>query len=81
MAYSEATLNMVMEAVAAVTRKNDDAAIILPEDELSLDSISRISLITELENKFDMEIPQDQMQPEIFTSMETIALFVEGIHR
>ena len=81
MAYSEATLNMVMEAVAAVTRKNDDAAIILPADELSLDSISRISLITELENKFDMEIPQDQMQPEIFTSMETIALFVEGIHR
>lgn len=81
MAYSEATLNLVMEAVAAVTRKNDDAAIILPEDELSLDSISRISLITELENKFDMEIPQDQMQPEIFTSMETIALFVEGIHR
>lgn len=81
MAYSEATLNMVMEAVAAVTRKNDDAAIILPEDELSLDSISRISLITELENKFDMEIPQDQMQPEIFTSMETIALFIEGIHR
>ena len=81
MAYSEATLNMVMEAVAAVTRKNDDAAIILPEDELSLDSISRISLITELENKFDMEIPQDQIQPEIFTSMQTIALFVEGIHR
>lgn len=81
MAYSEATLKLVMEAVAAVTRKNVDAAIILPEDELSLDSISRISLITELENKFDMEIPQDQMQPEIFTSMQTIALFVEGIHR
>lgn len=80
MAYSEATLIRVREAVAAVTR-NNDVANIQPEDELSLDSINRITLITELENKFDMEIPQEEMQPEMFTSLETIAAFIEGICR
>ena len=77
MTYSEETLQRVREVVTAVTRS--DVADVAPEDDLSLDSINRITLMTELENAFDLEIPQDAMQPEVFTSLATIAAFIEGI--
>ena len=79
MTYSEETLSQVRGVVATVTR--NDMSNYKPEDELSLDSISRIALMTELENAFDIEISQDEMLPEIFKSLKTIANFIEGIRQ
>jgi acyl carrier protein len=79
MKYSDETLEQVRSAVAVVTR--NDMTHFKPEDDLSLDSISRIALIPELENAFDIEISQEEMLPEIFKSLTTIASFIEGIRQ
>jgi acyl carrier protein len=77
MSYSEETLNRVREVVGVVTRK--DMTTFEPEDDLSLDSIGRIALMTELENVFDIEISQDEVLPEIFKSLDSIASYIEGV--
>ena len=79
MEYSEDTLAKVKEAVAVVMRR--DMADHEPDQELSLDSINRITLIAELENKFSMEILLEDMQPEMFSSLAAISDFVEGSRR
>ena len=76
MTYSEETLGRIRELVGVITR--NDMTNVKPDDDLSLDSIGRITLMTELENVFDMEISQDEMLPEMFQSLATIASFVEG---
>ena len=79
MSYSDETLDQVRKLVAVVTR--NDMSNFKPDEDLSLDSISRIALMTELENAFDIEISQDEMLPEIFKSLQTIASFIEGVRQ
>ena len=79
MSYSDETLDQVRKLVAVVTR--NDMSNVKPDEDLSLDSISRIALMTELENAFDIEISQDEMLPEIFKSLQTIASFIEGVRQ
>ncbi|GAB6141092.1 hypothetical protein JCM14076_18210 [Methylosoma difficile] len=46
---------------------------------LELDSINRISLISEIENELDQEIDFDAFSPEIFSSLANLCKFIEEI--
>lgn len=74
--YSEITLEKVRQAVMQV--QDSDLAGFPADKPLQLDSICRISLIVELENLFEIEIPEDQVNPEMFETLASLAGVVEG---
>lgn len=74
--YQEGTLEQVRQAVAVI--KDTDLAGVPAEQALELDSISRISLIAELENVFQIEISDTDVTPEMFDSLSTLATMVEA---
>ena len=58
---------------AAVERVTGSPLDGLEDDEpLELDSIGRISLITELENDFDLEMDPDSIDPEVLRQVDAI---------
>ena len=48
-------------------------------DSLNLDSIHRITLVVELENIFDVIISDENLTPEVFETIESLAVFVEEL--
>lgn len=46
---------------------------------LNLDSIHRITLVVELENIFDVTISDENFAPEVFETIESLAVFVDGL--
>lgn len=74
--YSNKTLEMVRAAVARV--KEADLGHLGADDALDLDSIGRITLIAELENEFAIEIPSEDVQPEVFETLAGLAGMVEA---
>ena len=48
-------------------------------DPLNLDSIHRITLVVELENIFDVIISDENLTPEVFETIESLAVYVEGL--
>lgn len=71
----EDTLEQARKAVSQVARV--DLSDRAPDAPLNLDSIIRISLIAELEAVFDIELPDDAIEPEVFESLESIVRLVE----
>jgi acyl carrier protein len=68
-------LETVRVAVAKVTRR--DLNGVEANTPLKLDSLSRITLVLELENRFGVELDSDAMTPEVFETLESLAEFVE----
>ncbi|MBF0381720.1 MAG: acyl carrier protein [Magnetococcales bacterium] len=69
-------LERVRKSVARVIeRVLDDLD---PEEKLELDSISRIGVITELENEFEIEFGDD-ITPECFETLATLTTYVKSI--
>ena len=74
-AYSEAVLEQIRGLVAQV--KDRDLSAYLPDQPLGLDSMDRITMIVELENHFGIEIPEDEVMPEMFESLASMAAAVK----
>lgn len=73
---SHDTLELARRTVSQVARI--DLSDRAPEEPLNLDSIIRISLIAELEAVFDIELPDDAIEPEVFDSLGSIVRLVEA---
>ncbi len=76
--HTAQTLEQVRAIVARVNES--DLSKTGPSDPLDLDSIARIDLIAELENEFEIEIDAEQVQPEVFETLASLAGLVEA-HR
>lgn len=74
--YTQQTLEQVRGIVARVQER--DLANVQPEDKLNLDSINRIALIAELENDFGIELSEDDVQPEVFETLDSLAALIEA---
>ncbi len=48
-------------------------------DDKILDSFDIITVITEINNEFDVAIPADKIVPEIFNSAKTLAELIEEL--
>lgn len=59
--------------------KGDDYSDFDPNAPLYLDSINRISLISELENAFEKEINIEEFSPEIFDNIANLTHFIDSI--
>lgn len=44
-----------------------------------LDSLTLVVLIGEIESAFDVKIPEDKLQPELFASVSQIVELIEGL--
>lgn len=55
-----------------------DFSTIEADAPLNLDSINRISLIVELEWVHDIEIESDELDPEVFETLNALSAYVEG---
>lgn len=72
--YDAETLAKIKEAVEAVTKSEVGD---LPADApLNLDSINRITLLVELENRFQVELDSAEVQPETFDTLAALAAYV-----
>ena len=72
----------VKEVVAEVLGKptsNFSSTDYLLGGESELDSYSIIELITALELRFAINIPEDEISAEVFETVETLAQFVESL--
>lgn len=74
MVNNVAILDLVRRAVARVTSR--DLTACGAEEPLNLDSISRITLLVELENALQMPIDTSAMTPEVFESLSSLTRFV-----
>jgi len=72
-------LETVRAAVEKITHRNlHDIGADLP---LKLDSLSRITLVLELENRFEMELDSDSLLPEVFDTLGSLAAFIDQQRR
>ena len=63
-------------AISSVTQLNyDDFNTTQP---LNLDSIQRISLIVALEESFDIEIDSEEMDADVFNSLDSLLTFIKA---
>lgn len=77
MTINQATLDKVCQALALI--KGNDYSTFDPNEALDLDSINRISLLSELENVFEAEINMDSITPEAFFSLASLVELIDGI--
>lgn len=77
MTYSAETLQQLRGAVARVTSR--DLADTNADEPLNLDSISRISLLVELENTFQMQVDTENVEPESFHSLASLADLIDSL--
>ena len=47
-------------------------------NDLQLDSIQMIELITKLESEFDIELEDEDFDFEVFSTIDSLAVFVDG---
>jgi acyl carrier protein len=59
--------------------KGEDYSDFDPNAPLDLDSINRISLISELENAFETEINVEEFSPEIFDNIANLTQFMDSL--
>ena len=71
------TLQQVREAVGRVT--GHDVSAIDATQALNLDSISRISLLVELENTFQMPMDTEETVPESFESLASLTALIDSL--
>ena len=71
------TIELVRQAVRAVTKRN--IADKAPDAPLQLDSIERIALLVELENRFRIEIDSSALLPEAFESLTSLAKLMDEV--
>jgi len=74
--YTKETLERARATVANIARLDLSSRSV--DEPLNLDSIIRISLIRELENVFEIELPDEAIEPEVFESLASIATLVES---
>lgn len=77
MTYSSETLQHVRGAVARVTSR--DLTGLNADEPLNMDSISRISLLVELENAFQLQVDTESVVPESFHSLASLADLIESL--
>ena len=65
-------LERVLRAHARFLAPGSDIGPDLPIASLGVDSLDIIELVVELEGKFDVEIPADQVTPETFSTPASI---------
>lgn len=71
------TLEQVRQAVEIVTRK--DLSGFGVNDALDLDSINRIALLVEIENRFRVEMDTADVPPESFATLTSLATLLESL--
>lgn len=74
--YTPETLKLVRQAVTQVARR--DCLQIEATAPLGLDSIARIALVAELENTFALELDAEDVVPEIFVCLASLASMIEA---
>lgn len=73
----EEVIASLRESLNKVAKKSfDDVAV---DESLNLDSINRISLIVELEWVYDIEIDSDELDPEVFDTLNSLADLIEKL--
>jgi acyl carrier protein len=75
--YSAETLQQVRGAVARVTFR--DLTGISADEPLNLDSVSRISLLVELENTFQLQVDSESVEPESFYDLASLAGLIDSL--
>ena len=73
--YSPETLEQVRKLIAEV--KEQDLTDYAVDRPLDLDSTNRIAMIVELENHFGIVMSEDDVMPEMFESLASLAAAVE----
>jgi len=73
----ENSVSIIKKAVSEIVGR--DVSGFLETDPLELDSIHRITLIVELENIFDVIISDENLVPEVFDTIGSLATFVKGL--
>ncbi len=71
----------VLALVKAILAQNAIAADLQPDSRLvdiGLTSMDMVNLMLSVEAEFDFTIPQDQITPENFQSVETLELMIAG---
>lgn len=79
MTYKVETLELVRGAIERIT--GTDAAQIEATKPLNLDSINRISLLVELENTFQMQLGTEDVGPESFESLASLATLIDTLRQ
>ncbi|RDV27499.1 hypothetical protein DXV75_05590 [Alteromonas aestuariivivens] len=59
--------------------KGEDFSDTPTSSPLDLDSINRITLIAEMENVFNINISDMDIEPETFESIDSLSSFVKGV--
>lgn len=71
------TLDQIRQAVEIVTRK--DLSGFGADDALDLDSINRIALLVEIENRFRLEMDTADVLPESFATLASLTSLLESL--
>lgn len=77
MSSSQSTQEEIRKAISLV--KGSDYSDFDLNAPLELDSINRISLISELENVFEKEINFEEFSPETFDNIANLTQFIDNI--
>jgi acyl carrier protein len=71
----------IVSLVTAILKQNEIVADVTPDArlvDLGLTSMDMVNLMLGVEAEFDFTIPQDQITPENFQSVETLERMVAG---
>lgn len=83
MAGSQATFENVKAVVVATLDIKDRAGDLVPESELlgslpELDSVAVVELVVALQDRFGIEIEDDEVIGDIFETLGQLTAFIEG---
>jgi acyl carrier protein len=70
------TIEKIRKSIINVTEASLEN--IANDTPLELDSMSRITLFSELENEFEIVIATENFEPEIFDTLESLEKFVKS---
>ncbi len=79
--FDSAIRDRVVSLVKAILEQNDIDAEVAPDSRLvdvGLTSMDMVNLMLGVEAEFDFTIPQDQITPENFQSVETLERMIAG---
>lgn len=71
------TIELVREVIERVT--GSDLSSTSVDQSLGLDSINRITLLVELEHALEKPIDSENLTPEAFESIATLATFLDNL--
>ncbi|TBO44291.1 phosphopantetheine-binding protein [Pedobacter kyonggii] len=67
--------------IKRVIKKDIDIELTDPLDKIVLSSLTFVIIMGEIERSFDMEIPEDEMEPENFKDMESILNMINRVQQ